>query len=155
MYKKLLCMLCVGILLTGCGQPTKNDQKEANAEEKSEVTLSSEETLVKSLKEASYVVEDGKEADEDVKDYVSMKTSKKDNITLDVFVFKDAIAAKTEFKTKLGEKDKADAVTTIDATKNNEAIGYVLKENLVVRVRIPEGSVNDVGAVFKDFHLPR
>ena len=155
MYKKLLCMLCVGILLTGCGQPTKNDQKEANVEEKSEVTLSSEETLVKSLKEASYVVEDGKEADEDVKDYVSMKTSKKDNITLDVFVFKDAIAAKTEFKTKLGEEDKADAVTTIDATKNNEAIGYVLKENLVVRVRIPEGSVNDVGAVFKDFHLPR
>ena len=157
MLKKLLCLLCVGILLTGCGQPTKNDQKEGNVEKKSEEALSTEETLVKSLKDASYVAGDGKKADIDVKNYVSMKNFKKDNVTFDVFVFNDDISARKAFEAKLDEdtEQKNNVVVTMDATKNNEALGYVTKNNLVVRVKMTQGNTADLGKLFSEFGLPR
>ena len=157
MLKKLLCLLCVGILLTGCGQPTKNDATEANVKEKSGVKLSSEESLVMQLKDQDYVVEDGKEQDADMKNYVSWKSAKKDNITCDVFVFKDDRGARAAFEATLDEntEEKNNAVMTVDTTKNDEALGYITKDNLVVRVRIKNGTTNDLGIVFEAFHLTK
>lgn len=146
MIKKLLCLLCIGILVTGCGQPAKEEP--ANAET----------ALLQKLEDESFKVTKGKDDYYGIKNYESWKEATKKGINCDIFVFENEDKAKEQLRTlstqEYENKDDLKTVISVDP-KSKKVIGYIQKDNLLFRGELPEGSVDDMSDLFYELELTR
>lgn len=146
MIKKLLCLLCIGILATGCGQPAKEEP------------VNTETTLLQKLEDESFKVTEGKDDSYGIKNYESWKEATKEDVNCDVFVFKNEEDAKEQLN-KLSDqehkqKDDLQTIISVDP-KSKKVTGYIRKDNLLFRAELPEGDVDDINDLFYELELPR